>query len=114
MTAIHRGWHHANAARQHRKSERPDIPAVPRIPQFAERWSKLTHRQRHILTLRAAGRSLVEIANELSITDSTVKNHMWRAARALGVGRGTDHQYSNTTQRIAYELGRMDERNASS
>ena len=52
-------------------------------PAFLER---LTGREREVLELVAAGRSNPEIADALSIATKTVKNHVSRIYRKMGVG----------------------------
>lgn len=62
------------------------------------RWSEngvprtfgLTRREIEALDLLAQGRSNAEIAKELGITEQTVKGHLWRLYRKLGVSNRTD------------------------
>jgi DNA-binding CsgD family transcriptional regulator len=44
----------------------------------------LTHREREVLVLLAAGRSTVEIADELSISLLTARNHIMHIMEKLG------------------------------
>jgi len=57
---------------------RPHAPAVPREGETA-----LTRRETEILQLVAAGMSNKEIANQLTITEGTVKNHVHNALEKL-------------------------------
>jgi DNA-binding NarL/FixJ family response regulator len=50
----------------------------------------LTPRETESLALLAQGRSNAEIAKELGITEQTVKGHLWRLYRKLGVSNRTD------------------------
>ena len=64
----------------------------------SRRWSEngaarpfgLTRRENEALDLIAKGRSNAEIAKELGITEQTVKGHLWRLYRKLGVSDRTD------------------------
>jgi DNA-binding NarL/FixJ family response regulator len=64
----------------------------------SRRWSEngaartfgLTRRESEALDLIAQGRSNAEIAKELGITEQTVKGHLWRLYRKLGVSNRTD------------------------
>lgn len=49
----------------------------------------LTPREHEILRLVAQGRSNLEIAKALSITEPTVKGHLWRLYRKIGVANRT-------------------------
>lgn len=49
----------------------------------------LTARESEALDLIAKGRSNAEIARELGITEQTVKGHLWRLYRKLGVSNRT-------------------------
>lgn len=49
----------------------------------------LTPREHEILGLVAQGRSNAEIAKELGITEPTVKGHLWRLYRKIGVPNRT-------------------------
>lgn len=50
----------------------------------------LTRRESEALDLIAQGRSNAEIAKELGITEQTVKGHLWRLYRKLGVSNRAD------------------------
>ncbi len=60
---------------------------------LAERGARprfgLTRREDEVLRLIARGRSNAEIAHELGITEQTVKGHLWRLYRKLGVSNRT-------------------------
>jgi DNA-binding NarL/FixJ family response regulator len=64
----------------------------------SRRWSEndaarpfgLTRRESEALDLVAQGRSNAEIARELGITEQTVKGHLWRLYRKLGVANRAD------------------------
>lgn len=60
----------------------------------------LTRRESQALELLAQGRSNAEIAKELGITEQTVKGHLWRLYRKLGVSNRT------AAARLAEKLGR--------
>ena len=49
----------------------------------------LTRRENEALELLAQGRSNAEIAKALGITEQTVKGHLWRLYRKLGVSNRT-------------------------
>jgi DNA-binding NarL/FixJ family response regulator len=55
----------------------------------AELLFGLTRRENEVLDLIAKGRSNAEIAKELDITEQTVKGHLWRLYRKLGVSNRT-------------------------
>jgi FixJ family two-component response regulator len=50
-----------------------------------ERYALLTHRERQVVALVASGLMNKQVANELSISDVTVKMHRGRAMRKLRV-----------------------------
>lgn len=78
--------------------------APPPNPGFAERWARLSRRERQLVRLQCEGRSLVEITKRIDRAEQTSKNHVYNARRRLGfTGFGAPH-------RVCYELGRMDER----
>jgi DNA-binding NarL/FixJ family response regulator len=64
----------------------------------SRRWSEdaaarpfgLTPRESQALDLIVKGRSNAEIARELGITEQTVKGHLWRLYRKLGVANRAD------------------------
>jgi DNA-binding NarL/FixJ family response regulator len=55
----------------------------------SDRLLGLTRRESEVLDLIAQGRSNAEIARELQITEQTVKGHLWRLYRKLGVSNRT-------------------------
>jgi PAS domain S-box-containing protein len=57
------------------EQDRPPVPAHP----------KLTPRQRDVLRLLEQGRSTQQIAGELHLSPETVRNHVRRLLRTLGV-----------------------------
>jgi DNA-binding NarL/FixJ family response regulator len=70
---------------------RPHAPAVP-----SEGETALTRRETEILQLVAGGLTNKEIANQLTITEGTVKNHVHNALEKLHL--------SNRTQAAAYTV----------
>jgi DNA-binding NarL/FixJ family response regulator len=66
----------------------------------------LTRRESQALELLAQGRSNAEIGKELGITEQTVKGHLWRLYRKLGVSNRT------AAARRAEDVDRHDERTA--
>ena len=60
-------------------------PAADQVESSAREQSQLTERQRIVLQLMAEGKSNKEIANDLSITEITVKAHVSAILRKLGV-----------------------------
>jgi DNA-binding NarL/FixJ family response regulator len=74
----------------------PDVYQVPPTPPEAEsglasssREAGLTPRESTILALLAQGRSNAEIARALAIGEPTVKGHLWRLYRKIGVSNRT-------------------------
>jgi DNA-binding NarL/FixJ family response regulator len=73
-------------------------PAMYLVWPFVGKWSEngaarpagLTRRESEALDLVAQGRSNAEIARELGITEQTVKGHLWRMYRKLGVSNRAD------------------------
>jgi DNA-binding NarL/FixJ family response regulator len=51
--------------------------------------AKPTPREREIVRLVAQGRSNAEIAKALAIREATVKGHLWRLYRKIGVSNRT-------------------------
>jgi FixJ family two-component response regulator len=68
------------AAIQMDKSRRQE---AAQIGQLRERYSSLTSRERQVVTLVASGLMNKQVANELSISEVTVKMHRGRAMRKL-------------------------------
>ena len=58
---------------------------VTQIAQLRERYALLTPRERQVMTLVASGLMNKQVANELSISEVTVKMHRSSAMRKLGV-----------------------------
>jgi DNA-binding NarL/FixJ family response regulator len=69
---------------------RPSLEGDLTVPsQRGEQQTELTSREREILGLVARGRSNLEIARTLEITEPTVKGHLWRLYRKIGVSNRT-------------------------
>jgi FixJ family two-component response regulator len=68
------------AAIQMDKNQRQE---AAQIGQLRERYSSLTSRERQVVTLVASGLMNKQVANELSISEVTVKMHRGRAMRKL-------------------------------
>jgi FixJ family two-component response regulator len=68
------------AAIQMDKSRRQE---AAQIGQLRERYASLTSRERQVVTLVASGLMNKQVANELSISEVTVKMHRGRAMRKL-------------------------------
>ena len=67
-------------------SDPGDITLIAALPlPVAETERRLTGREREVLRQVAAGRSDLEIAQELQISGKTVSNHMTNILRKLGV-----------------------------
>ncbi|MEI9984080.1 MAG: response regulator [Aliidongia sp.] len=58
---------------------------IAQIAQLRERYERLTPRERQVMTLVASGLMNKQVANELSISEVTVKMHRSSATRKLGV-----------------------------
>jgi len=69
-----------------RRFDREGSPAL----RIAADFSKLTKRQREVLTLLAQGRANKEIARALDIAEATTKIHMAALLRALGARNRTE------------------------
>jgi DNA-binding NarL/FixJ family response regulator len=67
----------------------PFVSSVGSMERTAGRSFGLTRRESEALELIARGRSNAEIAKELGITEQTVKGHLWRLYRKLGVTNRT-------------------------
>jgi DNA-binding NarL/FixJ family response regulator len=68
----------------------------------AAAFGGLTNRERATLTLVAEGRSNLDVASKLFVTEQTVKFHLSNIYRKLGVGNRTE------ATRYAYERGLID------
>lgn len=63
--------------------------------------AELTSREREVLGLVARGRSNLEIAKMLEITEPTVKGHLWRLYRKIGVrNRTAAARWATRSQRL--------------
>jgi DNA-binding CsgD family transcriptional regulator len=63
-------------------------PAAPRRPariEAASPESRISTRERQVLSHLLRGMSNREISRELGISEKTVKNHLWKAYRKIGV-----------------------------
>jgi DNA-binding NarL/FixJ family response regulator len=74
ITDLKAQWQHRLAARSPRALAERSLssPAISRM-------------ERAVLVQLASGKSNREISDELGISEKTVKNHLWRAYRKLGV-----------------------------
>ncbi|HEX5591098.1 MAG TPA: response regulator transcription factor [Candidatus Limnocylindrales bacterium] len=72
------------------------VPGALRAPEVGDDGSTLTRRESEILRYVAAGMSNKEIANELTITEGTVKNHVHHALEKLHL--------TNRVQAAAYAV----------
>jgi len=68
---------------------RPTVPKSAATRSNNSRPGGLTPREHQILQLLALGRSNAEIARKLSISETTVKGHLWRLYRKIGVANRT-------------------------
>lgn len=73
---------HVIVAAWRKAARRP--PAIPHTIDTA-RWELLSARERQVLGLAAAGLANKELADRLAISEGTVKTHMARVFRKLGV-----------------------------
>ena len=48
-------------------------------------WQSLTRRERQAVALACVGRTNIEIASQMGITEQTVKSHLYSAERKFGV-----------------------------
>ena len=74
---------------------------APLDPELLADRYHVTAREAEILRLVVVGKSNKEIASDLSISEGTVKNHLYRAMRKLDVGNRTE---------IAIRLGALQDR----
>jgi len=68
---------------------RPTVDVRPEASEPQPNLPKLTARERQILALVAEGRSNAQIAQALDIREPTVKGHLWRLYRKIGVPNRT-------------------------
>lgn len=64
-------------------------PLTLQAPAISELVSRLTPRQREIVSMLAQGKSNKEAATLLSISGATVKDHVYKACRRLEVENRT-------------------------
>lgn len=69
-----------------------------------ERLARLSSRELEILTLVAEGRSNLEIAEALFLSEKTVKNHLTHVMTKLGVARRTEAAAYFNRQAVRYQL----------
>ncbi len=67
-----------------------EMRLAPLDPKLLSERYHVTARESEILRLVAVGKSNKEIAADLSISEGTVKNHLYRAMRKLDVGNRTE------------------------
>jgi len=71
---------------------RPEAIGLPRLmanPAFRGGPSNVSKREKEILSHLLGGKSNREISLELAISEKTVKNHLWKLYRKLGVRNRT-------------------------
>jgi DNA-binding NarL/FixJ family response regulator len=68
---------------------RPTTEEASARSRGSQQFAGLTPREQEILALVAQGRSNAEIAKALSISEPTVKGHLWRLYRKIGVSNRT-------------------------
>jgi DNA-binding NarL/FixJ family response regulator len=68
---------------------RPSLEGKAKARFPASKVAKPTPREREIVRLVAQGRSNAEIAKALAIREATVKGHLWRLYRKIGVSNRT-------------------------
>jgi DNA-binding NarL/FixJ family response regulator len=71
-------------------ADSPPAPSMPADPWASERACPLTARQLEILRAVAEGRTNAEIARQLWLTEQTVKFHLSKIYRRLGVSNRTE------------------------
>jgi len=67
-----------------RETPRPSMAAGPRL-----HAARLSTREGQVLTHLLGGKSNREISKELGISEKTVKNHLWKVYRKIGVRNRT-------------------------
>ncbi|MCX5752404.1 MAG: helix-turn-helix transcriptional regulator [Candidatus Krumholzibacteria bacterium] len=65
------------------------LPRLMANPVFRSGASNVSKREKEILSHLLRGKSNREISQELSISEKTVKNHLWKLYRKLGVRNRT-------------------------
>ena len=65
------------------------LPQLMANPIFRETTGNVSRREKEILSHLLSGKSNREISRELSISEKTVKNHLWKLYRKLGVRNRT-------------------------
>jgi DNA-binding NarL/FixJ family response regulator len=65
------------------------LPRLMASPAIGGATANVSRREKEILSHLLRGRSNREISHELSISEKTVKNHLWKLYRKLGVRNRT-------------------------
>jgi DNA-binding NarL/FixJ family response regulator len=65
------------------------LPRLMANPAFRSGASNVSRREKEILSHLLRGKSNREISQELAISEKTVKNHLWKLYRKLGVKNRT-------------------------
>ncbi len=71
------------------RTETIGLPRLMANPAFSGGPSKVSRREKEILMHLLSGRNNREISRELAISEKTVKNHLWKLYRKLGVKNRT-------------------------
>lgn len=71
------------------RTESIGLPRLMANPVFRGGPSNVSKREKEILTHLLSGRNNREISRELAISEKTVKNHLWKLYRKLGVKNRT-------------------------
>ncbi|NQV61773.1 MAG: response regulator transcription factor [Alphaproteobacteria bacterium] len=74
-----------------------DVPPTTQRPQRGDQSEVLTPRQKEVLALLAEGKSNKAIATELGLSPGTVKVHMTRIFKSLGVSNRTEAVIASST-----------------
>jgi len=80
-----------------RESESPTVFISPEVEHFMARYERLTRREKDLLYCIVRGYSNQQIADELSISITTVKNHIGNIFRKLEVANRTQAAMMATT-----------------
>lgn len=81
IRAVHKGYTQLGPGILEKVMIKPPVPSVNPSPN----WDDLTPREREVLKLIATGASNREIAQQLYISEGTVKNHVTRILSQLGL-----------------------------
>ncbi|MDD4856577.1 MAG: helix-turn-helix transcriptional regulator [Candidatus Krumholzibacteria bacterium] len=66
-----------------------EMPSPSRIADLNGSGARVSIREREVLTLLIGGKSNREISRDLGISEKTVKNHLWKLYRKIGVRNRT-------------------------